>query len=161
MNIFCPKCQQKYDVDISLTGKKVECTCGHKWIIEEARSSKKSGINVWGLIVRVMIFALGCFVIYNGAAGDSPVKGFIIFGGIIILPFAFVSLKTKIKRFYFICPNPNCKFEGELEYNPESGIAGKVLYMLLMRAAGFRIVLIDNPTVACPRCGMITPHSMR
>ena len=160
MNISCPKCHQQYEVDVSLIGEKVECLCGHKWVVEDERT-KKSKINILGLIVRAIIFALGCLVIYNGAVGDSPVKGLIILGGIIILPFAFVSLKPKIKRFYFICPNPNCKFEGELEYNPEKGILGNALYIMLMQAAGYRTILIDNPTVTCPRCGMRTPHSMR
>lgn len=35
MIIQCSKCKQQYDVAISLVGEKVECICGHKWILRE------------------------------------------------------------------------------------------------------------------------------
>ena len=57
MNISCPKCHQQYEVDVSLIGEKVECLCGHKWVVEDERT-KKSKINILGLIVRAIIFAL-------------------------------------------------------------------------------------------------------
>ena len=161
MKILCPYCNQEYEVDSSLVGHKVECVCGYKWIVEPEKTAKKSKVNVLGMIIRAIIFALGCYVIYNGAIGDSPVKGLIVLGGIIILPFAFVSLKPKTKKLYFICPNPNCGFGGELEYNPEEGIAGNALYILLMRAAGFRTIIFENSCVICPRCGIKVPHSMK
>ena len=35
MKILCPYCNQEYEVDSSLVGQKVECVCGHKWILRE------------------------------------------------------------------------------------------------------------------------------
>ena len=35
MDIFCPKCHQQYEVDVSLVGERVECVCGYKWILRE------------------------------------------------------------------------------------------------------------------------------
>lgn len=35
MEFRCEKCDEPYDVDISLVGRKVECVCGHKWILRE------------------------------------------------------------------------------------------------------------------------------
>ena len=35
MQISCPHCNQEYEVDPSIVGRKVECICGYKWILRE------------------------------------------------------------------------------------------------------------------------------
>ena len=40
MNIVCPQCGAKYELDDSICGKTVECSCGRKWIATSPSTPK-------------------------------------------------------------------------------------------------------------------------
>ena len=175
MKTICPHCQQHYEIEDAYIGEIVQCTtCQQEFVVKKyvpevvetqcaPHELAKNKRSLAGIFIRTTIFLLGIGLICHGIlwSQQSESQVLSIVAGIIILPFAFVSLKSKAKQFYFICPNPNCKFEGIMEYNPEKGILGNVLYVLLMQAAGFRTIIYDDPTVTCPKCGMRTRHSMK
>ena len=202
MRISCPNCDQKFDVDESMIGAKVECPCGNKWFVPapppssfpapELKKEQPGKIEAqsifekpeqtdtgttenppddgcfFTMLLRIAVFAIGAVVMISGiyglikygiehsSGGGNLLKSVV---GFIVILCSFVSSKHKIKRFYFICPNPNCKFEGELEYDPDAGVLSGAATMLFFRAAGVRTIIYDNPTVTCPKCGMRVPHA--
>ncbi|WP_295809903.1 hypothetical protein [uncultured Victivallis sp.] len=42
MNIVCPQCGAKYELDDSICGKTVECSCGRKWLVTAPAASQAS-----------------------------------------------------------------------------------------------------------------------
>jgi DNA-directed RNA polymerase subunit RPC12/RpoP len=181
MIVYCPQCGEKYDIEETLIGRKVECECGHKWIVSDNCPEQQipttippqphtmpppaeppmedKTLRILFFTIRALVFLLGCYVIYKGIRDchDNMVILYIA-GGLCIIACAFVSFEKKVKRFYFICPNPNCGFRGELEYDPDSGVLGTAAYILLMQSAGVRTIVYEDDSVACPRCGMKTRH---
>ena len=184
MNTECPKCHQQYAIDASLVGKRVECeVCNYKWevldpqkrLVEASKQLEKvkkgcvAECFIRGSIIVLGVTLMGLgFFLPEGWGFNLPTDSefnllrtlLLIFGFIIFLC-AFVTFEKKVKTFYFICPNPNCGFKGNVEYEPDKETLKNVAGLLVLQAIGFNTIIYSSHSVACPRCGMLVKHSGR
>ena len=169
MKTECPNCHQQYHLDASLAGQYVECgVCGKKWELltpEQKFLQAKKQLHkvrrgcIAELLIRGVLIALSLTLIYLCFETGNII---LFLAGIVVFLCSLVTPRKKPKPFYFICPNPNCGFKGDIEPTQDTkGMLKTAVGFALLQSLGFFTILHDSQNVACPRCGMLVKHSRK
>ncbi len=93
MNTECPKCGQRYEIDNSMAGQKVECECGEQWQVKDMpillskqnREQEKSRLTF--ILLGLFLGFLGAHNVYIG----RPLKGVM---QLILIPACLIAINA-------------------------------------------------------------------